>query len=162
MSVRLVLDRSFQYPVEEPSFLPVIISSQLSKEKKNKLVSILKKHKDAFAWKTTDIPGVRGGMPFGLCYASATFQWVHVAVIHDELMKKRKKNQVDVIHVDFVKVGKSKDRKGTENVAADHLSRIENNESNNDSEVDDNFPGETLMEINSKDEPCRLCKLLGR
>ncbi|GJT91518.1 reverse transcriptase domain-containing protein [Tanacetum coccineum] len=33
-----------------------------------------------------------------------------------------------------------KDRKGTENVAADHLSRIENDESSDDSEVDDNFP----------------------
>ncbi|GJZ47180.1 reverse transcriptase domain-containing protein [Tanacetum coccineum] len=44
--------------LEEPSFLPIIISSQLSKEKKNKLVSILKKHKEAFAWKTTDIPGI--------------------------------------------------------------------------------------------------------
>ncbi|GKF35293.1 hypothetical protein Tco_0108493, partial [Tanacetum coccineum] len=42
--------------LEEPSFLPVIISSQLSKEKKNKLVSILKKHKEAFSWKTTDLP----------------------------------------------------------------------------------------------------------
>ncbi|GKA38834.1 reverse transcriptase domain-containing protein [Tanacetum coccineum] len=42
--------------LEEPSFLPVIISSQVSKEKKNKLVSVLKKHKEAFAWKTTDIP----------------------------------------------------------------------------------------------------------
>nr|GEV41094.1 reverse transcriptase domain-containing protein [Tanacetum cinerariifolium] len=41
--------------LEEPSFLHVIISSQLSKEKKNKLVSVLKKHKQAFAWKTTDI-----------------------------------------------------------------------------------------------------------
>ncbi|GJX90580.1 DNA-directed DNA polymerase [Tanacetum coccineum] len=46
-----------------------------------------------------------------------------------------------------------KDRKGTENVAADHLSRIENDESSDDSEVDDNFPGETFMEINTKDEP---------
>nr|GEV56615.1 reverse transcriptase domain-containing protein [Tanacetum cinerariifolium] len=46
-----------------------------------------------------------------------------------------------------------KDEKGTENVAADHLSRIENDESSDDSEVDDNFPGETLMEINTKDEP---------
>ncbi|GKA07481.1 reverse transcriptase domain-containing protein [Tanacetum coccineum] len=45
--------------LEEPSFLPVIISSQLSKEKKNKLISVLKKHKQAFAWKTTDIPGWR-------------------------------------------------------------------------------------------------------
>ncbi|GJS35165.1 hypothetical protein Tco_0533547 [Tanacetum coccineum] len=44
--------------LEEPYFLPVIISSQLSEEKKNKLVSILKKHKQAFAWKTTDIPGI--------------------------------------------------------------------------------------------------------
>ncbi|GJW73340.1 hypothetical protein Tco_0132710 [Tanacetum coccineum] len=35
--------------LEEPSFLPVIISSQLSKEKKNKLVSVLKKHKEAFS-----------------------------------------------------------------------------------------------------------------
>ncbi|GKB13125.1 reverse transcriptase domain-containing protein [Tanacetum coccineum] len=46
-----------------------------------------------------------------------------------------------------------KDRKGTENVVADHLSRIENDEISDDSEVDDNFPGETLMEINTKNEP---------
>ncbi|GKB77834.1 reverse transcriptase domain-containing protein [Tanacetum coccineum] len=46
-----------------------------------------------------------------------------------------------------------KDRKGTENVAADHLSQIENDEISDDSEVDDNFPGETLMEINTKYEP---------
>ncbi|GJS86298.1 reverse transcriptase domain-containing protein [Tanacetum coccineum] len=46
-----------------------------------------------------------------------------------------------------------KDGKGTENVAADNLSRIENDETSNDSEVDDNFPGETLMEINTKDKP---------
>ncbi|GJR27135.1 reverse transcriptase domain-containing protein [Tanacetum coccineum] len=41
-----------------------------------------------------------------------------------------------------------KDGKGTENVAVDHLSRIENNETSDDNEVDDNFPEETLMEIN--------------
>ncbi|GJU39587.1 reverse transcriptase domain-containing protein [Tanacetum coccineum] len=46
-----------------------------------------------------------------------------------------------------------KDRKGTKNVAADHLSQIENEETSNDSEVDDNFPRETLMEINTEDEP---------
>ncbi|GJY44865.1 hypothetical protein Tco_0433078 [Tanacetum coccineum] len=44
--------------LEEPFFLYVIISSQLSKEKKNKLISVLKKHKQAFAWKSTDIPGI--------------------------------------------------------------------------------------------------------
>ncbi|GJV37368.1 reverse transcriptase domain-containing protein [Tanacetum coccineum] len=46
-----------------------------------------------------------------------------------------------------------KDKKGTENVAADHLSRIDNNETSDDSEVDDNFPRETLMEINTRNEP---------
>ncbi|GJW97458.1 reverse transcriptase domain-containing protein [Tanacetum coccineum] len=49
---------------------------------------------------------------------------------------------------------KSKIEKGTENVAADHLSRIENDETSDDSEVDKIFPKETLMEINTKDEPC--------
>nr|GEV41547.1 reverse transcriptase domain-containing protein [Tanacetum cinerariifolium] len=34
--------------LEEPFFLPVIISSQLSKEKKNKLISVFKKHRQAF------------------------------------------------------------------------------------------------------------------
>ncbi|GKD04361.1 reverse transcriptase domain-containing protein [Tanacetum coccineum] len=42
--------------LEEPSFLPVIISSQLSEQSKNKLIFVLKKHKQAFAWKTTDNP----------------------------------------------------------------------------------------------------------
>nr|GEW60603.1 reverse transcriptase domain-containing protein [Tanacetum cinerariifolium] len=49
-----------------------------------------------------------------------------------------------------------KDRKGTKNVAADHLSRIENDELSDDSQVDDNFLRETLMEINTKYEPSRL------
>ncbi|GKE86425.1 reverse transcriptase domain-containing protein [Tanacetum coccineum] len=46
-----------------------------------------------------------------------------------------------------------KDIKGTENVTADHLSRIENDETSDDSEVDDNFLGETLMEIKTVSEP---------
>ncbi|GKE13751.1 reverse transcriptase domain-containing protein, partial [Tanacetum coccineum] len=46
-----------------------------------------------------------------------------------------------------------KDKKGTENVAIDYLSRIDNNETSDDSDVDDNFPGETLMEITTTDAP---------
>ncbi|GKA67098.1 reverse transcriptase domain-containing protein [Tanacetum coccineum] len=46
-----------------------------------------------------------------------------------------------------------KERKGKENIAADHLSQIENDETSDDSEVNDNFPGEALMEINTEDEP---------
>nr|GEV61763.1 reverse transcriptase domain-containing protein [Tanacetum cinerariifolium] len=44
--------------IEKPYFLHVIISSQLSAKNKSKLISILKKHKEAFTWKMTDIPGI--------------------------------------------------------------------------------------------------------
>nr|GEX37228.1 reverse transcriptase domain-containing protein [Tanacetum cinerariifolium] len=46
-----------------------------------------------------------------------------------------------------------KDKKGIENVAANHLSRIDNDETSDDSDVDNNFPGETLIEITTKDIP---------
>ncbi|GJT86020.1 reverse transcriptase domain-containing protein [Tanacetum coccineum] len=78
----------------KPYFLPVIISSRLSKEKKNKLVFVLKKHKEAFAWKTTDIPEkttprcpfgsiAYRRMPFSLCNVPATFQRYMLAIFHD-------------------------------------------------------------------------------
>nr|GEV58781.1 reverse transcriptase domain-containing protein [Tanacetum cinerariifolium] len=44
--------------LEEPSFLPVIVSSKLSAKNRSKLVSIHDKHKEAFSWKTTDILGI--------------------------------------------------------------------------------------------------------
>nr|GEW79975.1 reverse transcriptase domain-containing protein [Tanacetum cinerariifolium] len=44
--------------LEEPSFLPAIISSQLSAKNKSKLISFLNKHKEAFTWKTIDIPDI--------------------------------------------------------------------------------------------------------
>ncbi|GKA88415.1 reverse transcriptase domain-containing protein [Tanacetum coccineum] len=60
--------------LEEPPFLPVIISSQLFEENKNKLVSVLKKHKQAFAWKTTDIPGICPSLC--IIYPIADSPWV--------------------------------------------------------------------------------------
>ncbi|GJS26757.1 retrovirus-related pol polyprotein from transposon TNT 1-94 [Tanacetum coccineum] len=45
---------------------------------------------------------------------------------------------------------KIKDKKDKENIVAAHLSRIENDETNDDSDVDDNFPIETLMEITTR------------
>ncbi|GJX67053.1 reverse transcriptase domain-containing protein [Tanacetum coccineum] len=57
------------------------------------------------------------------------------------------------LEVDKAKIDISKIKKGTKNVAAGHLSRIDNNESSDDSEVNDYFLGETLMEINNRNEP---------
>ncbi|GJX49507.1 hypothetical protein Tco_0276352 [Tanacetum coccineum] len=111
-------------------------------------------------------------MPFDLCNAPATFQRCILAIFHDMI-----KESVEVFMENFSVFGNSfdnclnnldkmlqlckdvksdieiKDKKGTENVAADHLSRIDNDEASDDSEVDDNFPGETLMEITTKDLP---------
>ncbi|GJV18669.1 reverse transcriptase domain-containing protein [Tanacetum coccineum] len=62
--------------------------------------------------------------------------------------------EVDKAKIDIIsKLPPPTNIKGIENVAADHLSRIDNNETSDDSEVDDNFPGETLMEIITRDEP---------
>ncbi|GJU97894.1 reverse transcriptase domain-containing protein [Tanacetum coccineum] len=248
--------------LEEPSFLLVIISSQLSAQNKSKLVSVLKKHKEAFAWKMTDIPGICPSfckhkiqllddkkpvvqkqrrlnpnmqevvkkeimklLDTSIIYPIADSPWVSpihcvpkkggIIVVknkNDELVLTKivtgwrvcidyhKLNEATakdhfplqfmdqisylilsktIVHTDhsalkhlFKKQDAKprlicwilllqefdieiKDRKGTENVAADHLSRIENDKSSDDSTVDDNFPGETLMEINTKNEPCK-------
>ncbi|GJS65735.1 reverse transcriptase domain-containing protein [Tanacetum coccineum] len=45
------------------------------------------------------------------------------------------------------------DKKGTNNVFDDHLSRIKNGETSDDDGIDDNFPGETLMKISTKEIP---------
>nr|GEW21716.1 reverse transcriptase domain-containing protein [Tanacetum cinerariifolium] len=286
--------------MEEPSFLPVIISSQLSKEKRDKLVYVLKKHKQAFAWKIIDISEpievfkddsfvfgqsfetclinfdkmlqrcedahlvliwekyhfmVQEGIVLGHKVSSAVLEvekakidvisklppllilkvleaFSNTPVFTDDSLKIFRKlpglllncskkdtpfklndecqkafeslkekltcapvivspnwnlpfelmcdasdfavgavlDQKDALRHLFKKQYakpclirwilllqefniKIKDRKCMDNVAADHLSRIKNDETSDDSEVDDNFPGETLMEINTQDEP---------
>nr|GEY68054.1 hypothetical protein [Tanacetum cinerariifolium]GEY68556.1 hypothetical protein [Tanacetum cinerariifolium] len=109
--------------LEEPSFILVIISSQLSAQNKSKLSmfkeGIVLKHKVSSAGLGVD------------------------------------KAKIDVISKlpPPTNIKEIKDGKGTENVTIGQLSQIENEEISDDSKVDDNFPGETLMEINTKDEP---------
>ncbi|GJX11429.1 hypothetical protein Tco_0201288 [Tanacetum coccineum] len=143
--------------LEEPSFLRVIISSQLYEENKNKLVSILKRHKQAFAWKITDIPKICPS--FCIVYPITDSPWVSpihcvpkkggITVVTNERNELFPTRLLQVGEIDI----EIKDMKGKENVAADHLSRIENDEASDDNEVDDNFLGETLVKINAEDEP---------
>ncbi|GKA26460.1 reverse transcriptase domain-containing protein [Tanacetum coccineum] len=112
-------------------------------------------------------------MPFGLCNAPATFQWFMLAIFHDmieesietivhthhsALRRLFKKQDTKPCLIRWIMLLQEfdieiKDIKGTENVTADHLSRIENDETSDDSKVDDNVPGETLMKIDTRDEP---------
>nr|GEY00833.1 hypothetical protein [Tanacetum cinerariifolium] len=268
LELKPLLDNLEYVFLEEPSFLPVIISSKLSTQNKSKLVSVLKKHNEAFAWKTIDIPGIcpsfckhkiqllddkkpvfqkqrrKAVLQLSPTKMMNLFQQEPLrAVFHDMI-----KESVEVFMDDFSFFGDSfdkclnnldkmlqhckdahlflnwekchfmvkegivlghnivkmlifsligrnvtswskkelcldtslnhlfkkqdakprlirwilllqefdieiKDRKGTKNVKANHLSRIKNDESSDESEVDDNFSRETLMVINTKNEP---------
>nr|GEZ26527.1 reverse transcriptase domain-containing protein [Tanacetum cinerariifolium] len=44
--------------LEKESLLPAVISALLKDDEKKRLVSVFKKHKEAFAWKTSDILGI--------------------------------------------------------------------------------------------------------
>nr|GEW12760.1 reverse transcriptase domain-containing protein [Tanacetum cinerariifolium] len=58
LELKPLLDNLEYVFLEEPSFLLVIISFKLSTQNKSKGISVLKKHKEAFAWKTTNMPGI--------------------------------------------------------------------------------------------------------
>nr|GEZ62688.1 reverse transcriptase domain-containing protein [Tanacetum cinerariifolium] len=91
--------------------LPVIIAKDLSDEEKSALITALKSHKRAIAWKLSDIKGyfqipidpkdqekttfmypygtfAYRRMPFGLCNAPGTFQRCMMAIFHDMIEKK--------------------------------------------------------------------------
>nr|GFA45550.1 reverse transcriptase domain-containing protein [Tanacetum cinerariifolium] len=57
--VKKPLPKHLEYAFLEKESLPsVVISALLKDDEKKRLVSILKKHKEAFAWKTSDILGI--------------------------------------------------------------------------------------------------------
>nr|GEV14630.1 reverse transcriptase domain-containing protein [Tanacetum cinerariifolium] len=127
--------------LEEPSFLPVIISSHLLEQDKIKLISVLKRHQQAFAWKTTNIPWTLYVFLPYLILSKMIVYTDHSALRHllkKQDVKPRLKRWILLLQEFDIEI---KDKKGAENVSVDHLSRNENDETSDDSDVDDNFPG---------------------
>ncbi|GJQ99385.1 reverse transcriptase domain-containing protein [Tanacetum coccineum] len=169
--------------LEEHSFLRVIISSQLSEQNKNKLISILKRHKcmlvifhdmieESIEVFMDDFSVF--GNSFDNCLknidkmlqrckdANLVLNWeeCHLMVKEGIVLGHKVSGaglEVDKAKIDvFSKLLPPTNVKGIrsiENVVADHLSRIDNDETSNDSDVDDNFPRETFMEITTNDIP---------
>nr|GEU81211.1 reverse transcriptase domain-containing protein [Tanacetum cinerariifolium] len=95
-------------------------------------------------------------MPFGLCNAPGTFQRCMMAIFHDMIEKT-----MEVFMDDFLVFGDSFSSclshldtmlQRTENLAADHLSRLENRHKDvfENKDINENFPLETLGKISSR------------
>ncbi|GJU32440.1 reverse transcriptase domain-containing protein [Tanacetum coccineum] len=158
--------------LKEPSFLPVIISSQLSKQNKNKRLEVDKAKIDVISklLPPTNVKGIRSFLGHAGFYRRFIKDF---SKITRPLTKLLEKDTLFKFNDEYDKAFKSlkekltctqilllqefdieiKDKKGTNDVAADHLSRIDNDETSDDSDVHDNFPGETLMEITTNVTP---------
>ncbi|GJR91401.1 reverse transcriptase domain-containing protein [Tanacetum coccineum] len=91
-------------------------------------------------------------MPFGLCNALATFQCCMTAIFHELI-----EDSMEILLLQEFDI-KIRDKKGAENLAADHLSRLENPDLGKltKAEIRDLFLKERLMMISDKNnEPCR-------
>ncbi|GJS35946.1 reverse transcriptase domain-containing protein [Tanacetum coccineum] len=138
--------------LEDNNKLPVIIAKDLSVNEKTALIKVLKSRKQAIAWKLSDIKGnfqipidlkdqekttftcpygtfAYRRMPFGLCNAPGTFQ----------------RNLIST----------SLTQTERENLAADHLSRLENPHKDvlENKDINEHFPLETLGVISSGSTP---------
>ncbi|GJZ20760.1 reverse transcriptase domain-containing protein [Tanacetum coccineum] len=157
--------------------LPVIIAKDLKNEEKAALIEVLKSHKRAIAWKLSDIKGidpkfcthkilmeedyeptVQHQRPYGKPVSCDTKKG-----LHDRRQPKSLKSESEYL---FTKKDAKprlmrwilllqefdviiRDKKGAENLATDHLSRLENPHQDKleNKEITETFPLETLGSV---------------
>ncbi|GKB78204.1 reverse transcriptase domain-containing protein [Tanacetum coccineum] len=84
--------------LEENSLLPVVISAVLEQNEKERLVSVLKNHKEVFAWKTSDILGISPSF----CKHKINFEDDVKPVIQRQ--RRLNRNMKEVIKKDIIKL----------------------------------------------------------
>ncbi|XP_071926164.1 uncharacterized protein [Coffea arabica] len=127
----------------ENSTLPVIVSADLNDEQCTKLLRVLRKRKKAIGWTISDIKGISPSI------------YMHRISLEDnckpvvETQKRLNPNMKEVVRNEILKWldAEIKDKKGTENLVADHLSRLEYIPIKDQVPIQENFPDEFVLAL---------------
>ncbi|GKD07935.1 reverse transcriptase domain-containing protein [Tanacetum coccineum] len=151
--------------LEGTSKLPVIIAKDLKREEKDQLIKVLKSHKRAISWKISDIRGIDPKFCTHKILMEYDFKPVvqHQKRINPKIHEVIKAEVIKLLDAGLIYPISNKfdieirDKKGSENLAADHLSRLENPHKGDlvEMEMNDNFPHESLnmIALNDDNEP---------
>ncbi|GJS06016.1 reverse transcriptase domain-containing protein [Tanacetum coccineum] len=122
--------------LEENDKLPVIIAKGLKDDEKGALLKVLKSHKRAIAWKITYIKD-HSALKYLMNKQDAKSRLLRWVILLQEF---------DIT---------IRDKKGSENLAIDYLSRLENPHKDvlENKDINENFPLETLGVISSRSTP---------
>ncbi|GJR80658.1 reverse transcriptase domain-containing protein [Tanacetum coccineum] len=144
--------------------LLVVISSSLSALQKGKLLKVLRSHKKSIAWGISDIKGIDPSF----CTHKILMEEVYKPCVQPQ--RRLNPNMKEVVKKEVIKlldagiiypisdspwvspiqvVPKKGDKKGAENLAANHFSRLENHESEEliEAKIDDRFLDESIMNM---------------
>ncbi|GJY55801.1 reverse transcriptase domain-containing protein [Tanacetum coccineum] len=140
--------------------LPVIIAKDLKNEEKAALIEVLKSHKRAIAWKLSDIKGID---PEFYTHKILMEEDYEPTVQHQrrvnlkihDVIKKEVEKLLDagliypISDSPWNSMLSSETKKGAENLAADHLSRLENPHQDKleNKEITETFPLKTLGSV---------------
>nr|GEY14813.1 reverse transcriptase domain-containing protein [Tanacetum cinerariifolium] len=148
--------------------LPVIIAKDLSVEEDIALITVLKSHKRAIAWKLSDIKGIDLKFCTHKILMEEDFEPAvqHQRRVNPKIHDVSKQEVLKLLDAGLIYpifdspwvlllqefIFKVIDTKGAKNLAADHLSRLENPHQNvlDPKEINESFPLETLNLVSTR------------
>ncbi|GKA44404.1 reverse transcriptase domain-containing protein [Tanacetum coccineum] len=151
--------------LEENDKLPVIIAKGLKNDEKDALLKVLKSHKRVIAWKITDIKGIDPRFCTHKILMEDDYKPTVQSQrrvnpkIHETLKKKLTEAPILVVpdwNLPFELICDASDFEiGSENLAADHLSKLKNPHKDvlENKDINEHFPLETLGVISSESIP---------